>query len=285
MLDKGSTDMLTIARLFPAALMALAFMGILSPVIAQEPETIRVQVTAEDTIAVHVYRPAGQGPFPLLVLSHGAPRTRAALFTIGNGAFRDQASHFRAAGAIVAVPVRRGYDGRHERWAEGYGPCDAPDYLAAGRASGADIAATVEAMRQRPDVDALRVALLGQSAGGWGSLAAAAEQTRVNAVANFAGARGSQGGNRVCAEDMLAAAAGIFGRGTRTAQLWLYSANDSFFGPDLAKRLHAAFVASGGEARLAIVPAHGDDGHFYMGDVAAWRDEVGRFLREAGVLR
>lgn len=272
-------------RSFATALLALAFAGVQSPGAALEPETIHVQVTAEDAIAVHVYRPEGKGPFPLLVLSHGAPRSRAALFTIGSRAFRDQALHFRAAGAVVAVPVRRGYDGRHERWAEGYGPCDEPDFLGAGRATGADIAATVDSLRQRPDVDPGRVALLGQSAGGWGSLAAAAELIHVSAVVNFAGARGSQGGNRVCAEDRLVAASGVFGSGRRTAQLWLYSANDSFFGPDLATRLHAAFVAAGGKARLVIVPAHGDDGHFYMGDVAAWREEVGRFLRESGVLR
>jgi dienelactone hydrolase len=281
---EGLQAVLIALRCFAVTLLALAFAGIPSPGFALEPETIRVQVTAEDSIAVHIYRPEGRGPFPLVVLSHGAPRTRAMLFTIGNGAFRDQALHFRASGAIVAVPVRRGYDGRHDRWAEGYGPCDAPDYLGAGRASGADIAATVEAMRKRPDVDPGRVALLGQSAGGWGSLAAAAEQTRVTAVVNFAGARGSRGGNRVCAEDLLVAAAGVLGGGNRSPQLWLYSANDSFFGPELARRLHAAFVSAGGTARLAIVPAHGEDGHFYMGDVAAWRDEVGRFLRDAGVL-
>lgn len=277
--------MLIVHRLLVFALLALSLAGVPSAAVALEPETIRVQVTPEDIISVHVYRPEGPGPFPLLVLSHGAPRSRAMLFTIGNGAFREQALHFRAAGAMVAVPVRRGYDGRHERWAESFGPCDAPDYLGAGRATGSDIASTVEALRLRPDVDPGRVALIGQSAGGWGSLAAAAEGTRVNAVVNFAGARGSQGGNRVCLEDRLLAAAGVFGGGRRTAQLWLYSANDSFFGPDLAKRLHQAFVSAGGEARLAIVPAHGNEGHFYMNDVAAWRDEVGRFLRESGVLR
>ncbi|MGL5114735.1 MAG: alpha/beta hydrolase family protein [Beijerinckiaceae bacterium] len=266
-------------------LSGLIFLGSLAPLFAAEPEAVRVTVTPEVTITVHVYRPAGQGPFPLVVLSHGAPRTRDMLFTIGNSAFRDQALHFVAAGAIVAVPIRRGYDGRHAQWVESFGDCDAPDYLGAGRATAEDIAATVAAMHRRPDVDATRVALLGQSAGGWGSLAAAAEKTQVRAVVNFAGARGSRGGNRVCAEDKLLAAASVFGAGRRTHQLWLYSANDSFFGPDLARRLHAAFVKAGGEARLEIVSPHGTDGHFYMGDVAAWRDKVNHFLNETGVLR
>jgi hypothetical protein len=53
-----------------------------------------------------------------------------------------------------------------------------------------------------------------------------------------------------------------FGKETKTPTLWIYAENDSNFGPDAARKVHAAYVAQGGVAELKIVPSlHPADGH------------------------
>ena len=47
--------------------------------------------------------------------------------------------------------------------------------------------------------------------------------------------------------------------------LWVYAANDSFFAPEIAARMHAAFVGAGGAAELVAVGPFGKDGHALFG--------------------
>jgi dienelactone hydrolase len=124
------------------------------------------------------------------------------------------------------------------------------------------------------------VVLAGQSAGGFGSVAAASQKfDGLVAVVNFAGGRGSQGPDEVCGEARLVEAMGRYGRGSRVPELWIYSANDRFFGPALARRMHEAFVRAGGEAELVEAPALGHDGHGYFARAMDdWSPRVAAFL-------
>ena len=107
--------------------------------------------------------------------------------------------------------------------------------------------------------------LAGQSAGGWGSLgAAAANPQGVVAVINMAGGRGGWAGNvpnRNCRPDLLAQVAGSLGETARIPSLWVYTENDSFFAPSLAAEMHARFAAAGGPAEFRALPPFGRDGH------------------------
>jgi dienelactone hydrolase len=72
--------------------------------------------------------------------------------------------------------------------------------------------------QDQPFVARERVVLVGQSAGGWASLALAARQPQgVRGVLNFAGGRGSPSPGVVCAPEALAAAR--FGARTRLPSL------------------------------------------------------------------
>ena len=64
--------------------------------------------------------------------------------------------------------------------------------------------------------------------------------------------------------------------------LWVYSDNDLFFWPELAKRFHAAFQASGGRAKFIAAPAFGSDGHtlFSTQGASIWLPMVDAFLAE-----
>jgi dienelactone hydrolase len=233
------------------------------------------------TIAVQFYRPAGPGPHPLVVLSHGSPANPAGRDKMGPHTMRRQAEALVADGVAVAVPLRRGYGGQGA-WAEGFGTCQRPDYVSAGRASAEDIRAALAVALAQPGIDRARVALIGYSAGGWGSVVAATE-VPVLGVVSFAGGRGSTCMADAGGEEALVDAAARFGRVSRAPQLWIYSRNDRSFGPDLAGRLNRGFNAAGGRAELVFAPAYRNDGHAYIDDIGDWHDRVASFLHRIGL--
>ena len=269
-------------------------LGTAFPQVGFEESVVRVPVLSgsgprarADLIDVTVFRPEGQGPFPVVVISHGSPRTAADRRRAGRMRYEAQSGAFLAMGYAVLVPTRRGYGDSQGDWSEGYGSCAHPDYHSAGLETARDIRAAVEAVRGLPWADAKRIVLVGQSAGGWGSVAASTVPIEgLIGVINFAGGRGSYAPNAVCGEDGLVEAAHRYGREARVPQLWIYSANDLFFGPSLSKRMHEAFVAGGGHAEYRLVPENGSDGHGYFSRaVNEWRPEVEKFLRRASTER
>ncbi len=266
-------------RLIFALLTILIFAA---PSRAAERETVPVTVEGV-TINVYLYKPSGKGPFPLIVMSHGSPRDAAGRATYGANTLSAEANTYAASGVMVAVPVRRGYGGIGE-WAENYGSCDKANYYPAGLESARDIVAAVAALKKRADIDPARVALIGHSAGGFGSVAAGTSGG-VKAIVSFAGGRGSQGPDQVCNEAGLISAMSRYGGGsTSVPELWIYSTNDHFFGPALAKRMYDAFKGAGGKAEFVTAPSYGSDGHQYFHAVSSWKPEVDAFLKRNGVL-
>lgn len=235
-------------------------------------------------IDVTVFRPTGKGPFPIVVLSHGSPRDAADRRREGRQRLVEQSAPFVAMGYAVLVPTRRGYGESGGSWAEAYGPCAAPDYWSAGLETARDLHAAVDAVRAQPWANASRIVLVGQSAGGFGSLAAAAQRLEgLLAVVNFAGGRGSRGPDDICGESRLVEAVGRYGGAARVPTLWIYSVNDRFFGPEVARRMHRAFTAAGGSAEFVQAPAIGLDGHAYFATAMAdWAPRVEGFLRRVG---
>src|SRR5437870_5628352 len=63
----------------------------------------------EVKIDVTVFRPGGGGPFPIVVLSHGSPRSPAERRLEGRQRLEEQARPFLEMGFAVVVPTRRGY--------------------------------------------------------------------------------------------------------------------------------------------------------------------------------
>ena len=255
-----------------------------------EEHVIRVPVvsgTGQAYIDVTVFRPEGAGPFPVVVLSHGSPRNAQERRTQGRQRLAAQSQQFVRMGFAVVVPTRRGYGNSEGSWAESYGPCANPDYYRAGLESARDVRAAIDAIRTEPWADTDRIVLAGQSAGGFGSVAASSLAIRgVVAVVNFAGGRGSLAPDNVCGESRLVEAMSRYGAAARVPELWIYSTNDHFFPPDLARRMHDAFVRAGGAAEFVEAPAYGIDGHGYFARAMEdWAPRVSGFLRRTGATR
>lgn len=246
-----------------------------------------VQGMEQAFIEVTVFKPHGPGPFPVVVLSHGSPRLEEQRRAEGRQRLAAQSERFAAMGFAVLVPTRRGYGESEGRWAEAYGSCANPDYYAAGLETARDLRATVDAVRREPWADASRVVLAGQSAGGFGSVAASSTDFNgLVGVINFAGGRGSAGPDQVCGEARLVDAMARYGASARVPELWLYSANDRYFGPELARRMHRAFVRSGGAAEFVEAPPVGLDGHGYFARrIDDWSPRVEQFLQRIGAKR
>lgn len=269
---------------------------VLSYVSALAQTEVTVSLTSKGLIgqrtvmlAATEYTPPGPGPFPAIVLSHGAPGTPqertgyTAKLSVASGVFVKW-------GFVVLNPVRRAYGKTGGSYEEDYGHCSSPFFAEAGLETAKDIAAAVAYLRSRPNVDPDRILLVGQSAGGWGSLAAASRgDLPIRGVVNFAGGRGGkQKGipNNNCAPDRLVAAARTLGKTSKVPTLWLYTENDQYFAPELSGRMRAAYTEAGGLATYHLLPAIGTDGHQLMSmrdGVGLWAEKVEAFFRDVGV--
>jgi dienelactone hydrolase len=246
-------------------------------------EELRIQMPAAGPTGLEalLIRPAGNGPWPLALISHGAPRDGAARATMTVNRLYRQAVEFARRGFAALVVMRRGYGSSGGAYAENSGPCARRDYLRTGRESANDLRAAVDAMQKRSDVTTDRFIAVGISAGGFASVALSANPPPgLAAVINFAGGRGSRDEDDVCDEDALVRAFAAFGATSRIPTLWIYADNDKFFWPELAHRMHAAFTRAGGRAQFIDAAAFGEDGHSLFADgIALWTPMVDPFLR------
>jgi dienelactone hydrolase len=243
----------------------------------------------------YMIRPIGKGPFPLLIINHGVsldPKERSYFPVIE---FRDAALWFARQGYVVVAPVRPGYGGSAIEIPErglfglffsGVGNCSDANFRDAGLAIASINMWIIDYMSFQPFIKRDGIVVVGQSGGGWGAVALASQNpTSVRAIIGFAAGRGGHFNgkpNNNCAPDSLVDAVAQFGRTARIPMLWIYTHNDSYFGPDLSKRLLAAFQASGGNVEYHLLPDFGGDGHFMIDSAEAvqiWAPLVSEFLK------
>lgn len=235
-------------------------------------------------LATVVYRPKGNGPFPLAIVHHGST---------GSGRFPTDfqwvwshdwfADILNADGWLVAFPQRRGrgqsdglYDeGFAEDRTQGYSPKAAISLPGAERAL-TDANAALSALRQRQDVDAGKALLAGMSRGGVVAIIQAGHDPRDFAgVINFVGGWVSEGWGDPEINPILFRRIGSFGGPV----LSIYGEDDSFYSVEHAKSNVAEMEAVGADSQLHVVklPGHGD-GHWAMYRPPLWERAVSEFL-------
>ena len=269
-------------------MLAALIVGIAMQPAAAEPfyrEDLRIPMEAAGSrgLEAMLLRPSGTRRYPLALISHGAPREGSAARAPMSpyGSYR-QAVEFVRRGFAALVFMRRGVGDSGGQYAESSGPCDRRDYLRAARESASDLRAAIEAMNRRTDVSTNGMIAVGVSAGGFASIALTADPPPGLAAAiNFAGGRGSRADDDVCDENALVSAFATLGKTSRIPTLWIYARNDKFFGPELVRRMHAAFTSAGGRAQFVDFPPHGDDGHLlFSRGIALWTPALDGFLRD-----
>jgi len=276
----------------------IALLMSMAAAFAEEPRaTIQEEVWAIPitlpTIA-YVVRPVGNGPFPLVVMNHGVSLNQRERAFFPFVEFRDAAMWFARRGYMVVAPSGSGYGaaaldaperGLYSVFYSKIGGCDNPNFHDAGLAVALLDKWIIDYMTEQKLIVPDKTIVVGQSAGGWAALALSSRNVpEVRAIIAFAAGRGGRVGgkpNNNCAPDKLVAATGEFGRTARTPTLWIYIENDTFFGPDLSKRMHQAYTEAGGNAEYHLLTPFGSDGHFLIDSpdaIPLWAPLVSQFL-------
>ena len=242
-----------------------------------EPLSVAVHVSeAEPRVLLKgaLYRQKSQRPAPTAVFSHGSTDNVARKTVLRPEAM---ARYLLGQGWTVAAPMRRGRGQSEGRFLE---PSDRS--ISSERqvkAALLDLDATVGALRRRPDVDAKRIVVMGQSRGGYLSILYAGDKPeRVAGAVNFAGGWWAQNVDRGFNAKRFEAA----GRGARVPTLWLYAANDTYYDAQHIKRAHQAFTDAGGKADLVLVERAGGNGHGLINFPALWEAPLSAYLGQFG---
>jgi dienelactone hydrolase len=244
----------------------------------------------------YVFRPVGKGPFPLLIMNHGISNNATDRGYFPPVEFRAAAQWFAEQGYLVAVPIRPGYGqtaadipelGFYSINYTDVGSCTNPNFRDPGLAIATMNQWVIDYMVGEGVALPSGAIVVGQSGGGWGSIALSSRNpAAVRAIITFEAGRGGRVDgkpNNNCAPDRLVDATGDFGRTSRVPMLWIYTENDTFFGPALSKRMHEAFTGAGGNAEYHLLPPFGSDGHFLIDSADAipiWSPLVSRFLEK-----
>ena len=237
-------------------------------------------------VIVTQFKPDGNGPFPILILNHGRSGTNRS--DPPRFRYTKQVRFFTERGFAVFVPTRIGYGEQGTRFdPEDSGSCNNKNYAPMAEAASTEILAVLRYAREQSYVDPSRVLIVGQSVGGYSTVATAARRPEgLIAAINFAGGAGGDPvarpgipcqGNRL--EDMYAG----FGKTTQAPMLWIYTENDQYFNPAHSKAWHAAFVKAGGNAEYHLLPPFAKNGHtLFANGVEIWSPIVAEFLGKQG---
>ncbi|PSO31497.1 invasion associated locus B family protein [Bradyrhizobium sp. MOS002] len=245
-------------------------------------------------VLAFLVRPVGDGPFPLVIMNHGISLDANQRTMFPMIEYRDAARWFARRGYVVISPIRYGASSLDDKDQGLYGAvfahvgsCDNPNFRGPGLAIATLNEWVIDYMSKKKMIQPGKVIVVGQSGGGWGSIALASlNPSSVQAIITFAAGRGGRVDgkpNNNCAPDKLVAATGEFGRTARIPMLWIYAENDTYFGPELTKRMHQAFVQEGGNVEYRMLPPFGSDGHFMIDSADAvpiWSPFVAQFIEK-----
>jgi dienelactone hydrolase len=213
-----------------------------------------------------LFRPPGEGPFPLALIAHASTENALRRAQMPQPEYRALAAWLVARGFAVLVPERSGHGATGGRYLEDQGGCDQANYSRAGYATADAINAALDYLRGQSFIRKNGAVIVGHSAGGWGALAMAGENSKgVAAIIAFAPGRGGHANdapNQVCAPQALISAAEEFGEDARVPVTWLVAANDSYFSPDLSRQMADAFRQEGAKVDFRVLAASGSEGHW-----------------------
>lgn len=266
-----------------------------------KPDIVGIVVPGASTfggdISMHteVYKPAGNGPFPVLIFEHGRAGDPLVRAKLDAPILKGHVRFWLARGFAIVAPIRVGYGltGGPDRENSGSsfknGQCvRRPDFEKLAKVTAEANLAALKWVQAQPWADKNRVVLEGRSVGGFTTVSTAA--TNPPGVVGYINFSGGAGGSpelspqHSCDPEQMRTVYGEFGKTTKIPGLWLYAHNDQYWGPDAPKQWFDAFAASGSPAKFVHTEdVAGHDGHMlltYGGKM--WSGPVNEFLKQIG---
>jgi dienelactone hydrolase len=273
------------ARRFQTGLLvALSLFGaaqaqtVIDPELNESIEMIQNNQLFSVGLETTFFKPGGAGPFPVVVINHGKSRGESRMQERSRPI--SAVRYFLQRGYVVVVPMRQGFSKSGGSYI-GSG-CNVEGN---GRAQAKDVKAVVDHVVAQPWANRDQLLILGQSHGGWTTLAfGAINYPGVRGLVNFAG--GLRQETCVAWEAGLASGAAAYAKETRQPSLWFYGDNDSFFGPGTFRPMYERYTAAGGSARLVAFGQFGNDAHSLFGSprgAPIWQPELSQFLQSVGL--
>jgi dienelactone hydrolase len=229
-------------------------------------------------IQAYLYKPAGDGPFPVVIYNHGSRDGRERIPTpfiyVGRMLTTD--------GFVVLVPERRGYgksDGRVFR--DEVGADTGERFVSRLQDETGDVFAAMDFLKTLPFTDTTRVGIMGWSLGGIISVFAASRSSAFKVVVDQAGAALSWERNSALRQELVRAAGRI-----KVPLMAMDAENDRT--TEAVKAVVREVEKNKVPAKLVIYPAYTPPeppgliapGHLIFGAAGAhiWESDVRAFL-------
>ncbi|MYM93788.1 dienelactone hydrolase family protein [Duganella vulcania] len=233
---------------------------------------------ADITLQTTIFKPPGDGPFPVLFMNHGKDGGDA--HQQARARYPVISREFVKRGYAVVIPMRMGFAGSGGSYVNSH--CQAREN---GEDQAASLYSAMAYVMKQPWADQQHVILAGQSHGGLTAIAAGSHNiSGVRGVINFAGGVNSR--SHCDWQAALISAFKAYGAVSTTPTIWFYGANDRHFGPRLAADMYAAYTGAGGKAQLVAYGPFKRDAHGMSSSpdgVAIWLPETTRFLQSVGM--
>jgi dienelactone hydrolase len=235
-------------------------------------------------IAAYLYRPAGKGPFPVVIYNHGSragSEKSSTPFTFAGQLLSD-------VGYLALVVERRGY-GRSDgmQFTEQVGADRGARFVARLQEETDDVLAAVEYLRTLPYADSGRIAVMGWSLGGMISVFAASRSTAFRAAIDQAGGSLTWDGHPAIQRALTGAAAKV-----RIPTLCMVARNDRT--TKAVEAVAKEVKGRGAPSKLIVYPNYEEPkaphapapGHLLFAAPGArlWREDVVQFLAETLVI-
>jgi dienelactone hydrolase len=204
-------------------------------------------------LSVRMYVPAGNGPFPLVVINHGKAPGNAALQE--DRAFYFQSREFVKRGYAVVVPTRQGFGSSGGTYREA-----ACNIAETGELQADDIDVTIQYAKTLPYIDGSRIVVIGQSEGGLATMALG--ERNIPGVLGLIDMAGGLRKNHCEGwQSANVAAYAKYGATAHAPALFMYGDNDSYWGTDLPRQIYDAYVHAGGRATWVDYGVFESDSH------------------------
>jgi dienelactone hydrolase len=273
-------------RLMLALLVASLFSTLVHAAPPFDEQTVMVEESSGlfgTKIETQIYAPQAEGKFPLVVINHGhvpLPHARDL-----REVFRGQALEFVRRGYVVVVPYRAGYSNSS-------GDSTINDTCSTtgdGRHWASEVVAVIDYARKLPNVDDSKIVVLGQSQGGFTTVALGSMNVPgVIGIVDLVGAA-----KQPHCKDGYSTATSAFadyGKTSSIPALFMYGDNDDYGSaePDnsVPRGYLKAYNDAGGHATLYDYGEYGKDSHmmFHHKDgVPIWTPPIGRFFESLGL--